>query len=106
MDEIKAQLLLAKCRGDEIWSIETCREEGIPQVWIDELSDAFESGFDSDRNTIYVESQKVNQYHGVQDLHLAFKLAEFLGVDCQAATQFSVSRTSQVSALKDAFEEL
>ena len=106
MDEIKAQMLLMKCNGNEIWSLDTCQLEGIPESWIEELQDAFESGFDADRNTIYVGDKVVNQYQGVQDLKLAYKLAEFLGVDSQQATQFCTSRTGQVTALQEAFEEL
>lgn len=105
MDAIKAQMLLMKCSGDEIWSVETCRSEGIPEQWIDELRDTFESGFNSDRNSIYVNNQLTNQYHGVLDLHLAYKLAEFLGVDWQAATQFALGRKAEVTAIKEAFEE-
>ena len=106
MNSIRAQSLLLQCRGDEIWSMETCRQQGVPDAWIDELVDAFESGYDADRNTIYENGQMVNQYHGVSDLQLAYKLAEYLGIDCQQATQFALSRQAQVTALKEAVEEL
>ena len=106
MNKVKAQILLMKCLGDEIWSIETCQKEGIPEQWITELRNTFESGFDTDRNTIYVDDKLTNQYHGILDLHLAYKLAEFLGVDCQAETQSSLGRRAEVKALQVAFEEL
>ena len=69
LDPIAAQLLLLKCTGDEIWSVETCQAAGVPQIWIDELVDCFESGYDTDRNTIYIdddltEEKMVNQYEG------------------------------------------
>ncbi len=105
MDEIKAQLMLLKCRGDEIWSVETCRTEGVPPQWIEELTDVYESGFDSDCNTIYENGRMVNQYEGVQDLRLAYKLAEFLGVDWQAVTQLAMTREGEVRAIKEAAEE-
>ena len=106
LSEIKAQMLLAKCNGDEIWSVETCREQGVPELWIDELADNFESGFDTDRNTIYTGNRMTNQYHGVLHLHLAYKLAEFLGVDWKTATQTALGRAAEVQAIKEAFEEM
>lgn len=98
-------MLLAKCCGDEIWSLEICRSEGIPEAWIEELQDSFESGFDTDRNTIYVDGEVVNQYHGLLDLHIAYKLAEYLGIDCNAETRNALGRRSEVQALQEAAEE-
>ena len=77
LNQIKALALLTECRGDEIWSVAYCEEAGVPQPWIEQLSDAFESGFKFDRDTIYVEGEVVNQYYGVSDRDIAFKLAEF-----------------------------
>jgi hypothetical protein len=101
-----AQLLLLKCSGDEIWNEETCRSEGIPQEWIDELIDNYESGYDTDRNTIYEHDQMVNHYRGVLDLHLAYKLAEFLGIDWRRATSGAVTRRAEVEALKAELDEI
>ena len=98
-------VLLARCRGDEIWSVDTCRREGVPETWIEELADAFESGFDHDRNTIYENRQQVNQYHGVPDLQLAIRLAEFLGVDTASLAPFPLDRRLQVRALQEAVDE-
>ena len=106
MNEIKAQVLLGKCVGDEIWSLEKCELEGIPKQWLEELQGAFESGFDHDRNTIYVENKMTNQYHGVLDLQIAYKCAEFLGIDWRTATQSALGRRAEVRALKEAFEEM
>ena len=103
---ITAQLLLLKCHGDEIWDLESCRVAGVPESWIDELTDTFESGFDSDRNTIYHQNQMVNHFHGVLDLHLAYKLAEFLGIDWQHATAAAIGRRAEVDAIKAELDEL
>ncbi len=105
MNRLKALVLLGKCRGDEIWPLELCRQEGVPEAWLSELADALESGFDSDRNTIYLNDQVVNQFHGVPDLLLAYKLAESLGIDTARATSTALSRTAQVQALKEAVDE-
>ena len=105
-DQIAAQMLLLKCTGDEIWNEETCRKEGVPELWIEELKDSFESGFDSDRNTIYYQDKLVNQFEGVLDLHLAFKLAEFLGIDWERATSSALGRRAQVDAIKAELDEL
>ena len=98
-------VLLSKCRGDEIWSVDTCRQEGVPEIWIEELADAYESGFDHDRNTIYENRQRVNQYHGVTDLQLAIRLAEFLGVDTASLAPFPLDRRARVQALQEAVDE-
>ena len=106
ISRLKAHQLLAKCRGDEIWSVETCQFEGVPDEWIEQLADATESGFDTDRDTLYVEEKVVNQYHGVQDLKLAFKIGEFLGVDTSEILYQAFGRIAQVQAIKEAVEEL
>ena len=106
MNPVSAQMLLLKCRGDEIWDEDACRVARIPEAWIDELKDRFESGFDSDRNSIYVDGKLVNQYEGISDLHLAYKLAEYLGIDWQRATSHAISRTAQVDAIKAEIDEL
>ena len=106
MNDLKAQILLMKCKGDEIWSLDACKAQGVPDSWIEELADTFESGFDNDQNRIYVDEKLTNQYHGVHDLSLAYKLAEYLGIDWKSATQFAIGRTHQVKAIQEAFEEL
>jgi len=106
MDSISAQMMLLKCKGDEIWDLETCRSVGVPESWIEELLDRFESGYDSDRNTIYHENKMVNQYEGVSDLKLAYKLAEYLGIDWQKASSSAISRCGIVAAIKSEIDEL
>ncbi len=106
LDPTTAQLLLLKCTGDEIWDENRCRQEGIPEIWIEELATNFESGFDTDRNTIYVEEKLVNQYRGILDLHLAYKLAEFLGIDWKRATFSSISRRGEVLAIQAELDEI
>ncbi len=106
ISRLKATMLLSECRGDEIWAVETCQQKGIPDAWIEELADTYESGFRSDRETIYDQNGLTNQYHGVRDLHLAYKLAEFLGVDSSRAAEFALSREAEVRALQEAVDEL
>ena len=98
-------MLLSECNGRDIWPIDLCREKGIPETWIEELADCFESGFQSDRQTIYKEDQIVNQFHGVHDLHLAYKLGDYLGVDVRQVTASALGRTAEVQAIKEAVEE-
>ena len=107
LDSISAQMLLLKCVGDEIWSEDTCRREGVPESWIESLSDNFESGFDRDSNTIYGEDGKLtNQYRGVSDLQLAYKLADLIGLDWRSATSLAMSRRAEVEAIKELLDEI
>lgn len=89
----------------EIWSVEHCRAKRIPDVWIEELSDSFESGFTTDRQTIYDEGKVVNQYHGVRDLDLAIRLGEYLGVDTERVTSVTFSPEAAVIAIREAIDE-
>jgi hypothetical protein len=106
LNSTSAQILLLNCVGDQIWDQQTCIEQGIPQIWFEELVENFESGFDSDRNTIYVNERVVNQYRGVSDLQIAFKLAEFLGIDWMRVTKTAIGRRAQVAAIKAELDEL
>ena len=105
LNRLKATILLSECNGRDIWPIDLCRQKGVPDAWIEELSDCFESGFQSDLQTIYKDDQVVNQFHGVQDFHLAYKLGEYLGVDVPAVTASVLGKTAEVQAIKEAFEE-
>jgi hypothetical protein len=98
----RALQLLTKCLGDEIWSVEHCRQSGIPDLWIEEMSDAFESGFQNDSQTIYVEREVTNQYHGVRDLDLAIRLSRSLGVDVDRILSTTPGQRAIVRALKEA----
>ena len=106
LSRLKAQILLAECHGDDIWSIDLCREKGIPNNWIEELVDGYESGFQSDRQTIYYEGEMVNQFEGIRDVDLCFKLAEFLGVNTNDIVPASPTRRAVVQSLQDAVDEL
>ena len=98
----RALALLTQCIGDEIWSVDFCRGQRVPEAWIEELCDAFESGYQSDRQTIYVEDQQVNQYHGVRDVDLALKLAKSMGLDVDRVTATALGRQGIVRAIKEA----
>lgn len=99
-------MILLKCTGEEIWDLQTCRNEGVPESWIEELRDCFESGFDRDSNSIYVADRLVNQYDGVHDLDLAFKLADYLGIDARPLTEHIAGRRAKVEAIKAELDEL
>jgi hypothetical protein len=105
LDRLKALMLLSECTGRDIWPVELCREKGIPETWIEELADSFESGFNSPLQTIYLDDRITNQFFGVQDLHLAYKLGEYLGVDTRHVTALVVGRTAEVRAIQEACEE-
>ncbi len=101
----KAYALISQCSGDEIWSVETCRQAGVPEAWIEEMADAFESGYRSDSQTIYVENAPTNQYHGVRDVDLAIRLGKVLGVDVDSIIPLAPSRQGVVRAIKEALME-
>ena len=105
LDRLKAQVLLDECTGDDIWAVELCKQKGIPAVWIEELTDAYESGFNSDRETIYYGERIVNQFEGVRDVDLAIRLAAYLGVDVEYVVASAFSRAAVVASLKEAVEE-
>lgn len=98
-------MLLDECRGDEIWPLELCRAKQLPDTWIEELSDCFESGFRADRETIYFEDRVVNQFHGLRDVDIAYRLAGFLGVDVHLTTVGALGPVAEVKALKEAVQE-
>ena len=94
--------LLAECTGDDIWSVQHCRARRVPESWITQLSDAFESGFDSDRQTIYTDRGVTNHYHGIRDVDLAIQLAQSMGIRVDANALARLSRARLVQAIKDA----
>ena len=101
----RALALLSECNGEQIWPLDHCRDRSIPEPWIDELSDAFESSFEHDRDTIYFNEKKVNQFHGIRDVDLAAKLGESLGIDVGRLQTQSLGRAALVAAIKDAVME-
>ena len=66
------------------------------------MSDAFESGYRSDHETIYVSDRATNQYHGVRDLDLAMRLGQTMGLDVERVTASVLGRRAMVEALKQA----
>lgn len=98
----RALAILDECRGDEIWSIEHCRERGVPEIWIEELSDTFESGFNRNSETIYWKGNVTNQFHGVHDVALATRVAQSMGIDVDRVTAMVLGRMAMVRAIKEA----
>ncbi len=96
----RALAILTECKGDEIWSVEHCLSRGVPQSWIDELVDTFESGFRTDRETIYIGDVKTNHYRGVRDVDLAIRLATTMGLDVDRVTALRLGRHGIVTAIK------
>lgn len=94
--------LLAECTGDDIWSVEHCRGRRVPEDWIERLADAYESGFDSDRHSIYTDDGLTNQYHGVRDVDLAIQIATAMGIRIDANSLARYGRARLVQAIKDA----
>ena len=105
LTRIQALQLLAECNGYDIWSTEYCQSRRVPEPWIEELGDCFESGFRHFRQTIHHEGQIVNQYQGVRDLDLAYKLAEFLGIDTRRVAGLALGPEAEVRSLKEAVDE-
>ncbi len=105
LTRLKALTLLSECTGDDIWSVEHCRLRGVPEVWIEDLVDCYESGFERSSQTIFVRNEVVNQYHGLRDIDLAIKLGEFLGVDVDSLNATSATRARLVHAIRQAIEE-
>ena len=83
----------------------TCLDSGVPQDWIDDLVDAFESGFHTDSSTIYVGESVTNQYQGVRDVDLAIRLGRQLGIDVDRVIATSLSSHAVVQAIVNAVME-
>jgi hypothetical protein len=97
--------LLTECTGDDIWSIEYCHQVRVPETWIAECADAYESGFDKDSNTIYYRDRIVNQFEGVRDVDIACMIGRQLGINIKALIESSFSRTDLVRKIREAIEE-
>ncbi len=98
-------MLLTECTGDDIWSIEYCRKRHVPDDWIDELQDAYESGFDSNNQTIYYRNELVNQFEGIRDVDLACKIGKLLKVNVARIVQQQICRAGVVREIREAIEE-
>jgi len=97
----RALAILMECRGDEIWSLDHCRQFGVPEQWIDELSDTYESGFRHDGQTIYWKGRVTNQFHGVHDVRLAIRVADSMGLDVDRVAATALGRMAIVNAIKE-----
>jgi hypothetical protein len=102
INQADAMFLLMQCTGRDIWSVEICREKRIPENWIVELADCFESGFANQRQSIFYDNQLVNQFHGVFDRDLAIKLAAQIGIDVAETIAMAASPEQEVAALQEA----
>lgn len=107
----RALALLSECTGETIWPVDHCEQRGVPRLWIDELAQPWESGFDNDRNTIYtgdlayIERRPTNQFFGVRDVDLAVHLGKELGVDVAQLAPHALGRSALVTAIKQAVME-
>lgn len=105
MDQLTALQLLDECTGDDIWSTEHCRLRKVPEAWIAELSENYESGFQTDADTIYLNGKVTNQYRGIRDVELAVKIAEFLGIELEFLQARALSPAHLVKLIREAVEE-
>ncbi len=105
LHRLSALSLLSECTGDDLWSIEYCQQRGVPAVWIEELADGFESNFQRESQSIYVDRKRVHQYEGVRDVDLACKLGEYLGVNVPRILNCSSERRRIVEQIREAIEE-
>lgn len=98
----RALALLTECTGDDIWSAQHCRQRGVPEAWLEELADAFESNPGQHSQTIFVGQDALNQYHGIRDVDLAIQIAKSMGMDVDRVTAMALGRRGIVQAIKDA----
>lgn len=103
LDRLKALMLLSECTGDDIWSLEYCYARGIPEPWLEELQDCFESNPQRESEAIYLGSSQINQYEGIRDVDLAMRLGEFLGVRVDSLVGHS--RRDLVRQIQQSVEE-
>ncbi len=101
----QALKLLTECTGDDIWSVEYCRKRQIPEDWIGELQDAYESGFESKDQTIYYRNEVVNQFEGIRDVDLACKIGHLLKVNVSRIVEQQNSRVGVVREIREAIED-
>jgi hypothetical protein len=97
--------LLSLCDGEEIWSIEYCRSQSVPERWVRELRNGYESGFADPTQTIYYDGRVVNQFEGVLAVDIAVRVAATLGVDMTRIAGHHLSREGIVRAIREQVEE-
>lgn len=96
---------LDECTGDDVWSLEHCRERGIPNSWIAELREIYESGFKEDNETLYYGGRRINQFEGILDATLADKIGQQFGINTKRLEEQAYSRSDFVRRVKEAIEE-
>lgn len=97
--------LLQLCDGEEIWSIDYCRRQKVPDRWIRELRGAYESGFADRSQTIYYEGKLVNQFEGILAVDIALRIASVLGIDADDILRSNPTREGIVHAIQERVEE-
>jgi hypothetical protein len=105
ISRIEALRLLELCDGEEIWSIDYCRRQRVPERWIREMRDAYESGFEDRSQTIFFDGQVVNQFEGILAVDIALRAATILGVNTSKILASSMGRNAVVRAIREAVEE-
>lgn len=105
LNRLKALTLLSECTGDDLWSVDHCQARGVPEAWVEELADCFESSFRNNSQTIFVQNRPVNHFHGIRDVDLAVKLGAYLGVNVEQLKETTATRARLVSAIRQAVEE-
>ncbi len=105
MNELTALKLLSECTGDDIWSLQHCRERRVPQDWLDELADCFESNPQIDSETIYYRESATNQFEGIRDVDLARRIATFLRIELADLEQRALNRQHLVRLIQESAEE-
>jgi hypothetical protein len=102
LSQQRALALLAECHGDHLWSLDHCRQRGVPEPWIDALGDGFESNPARHSQSIFTDQGSVNQYEGIRDVDLAQRLGRHLGVDVANVTATCLTRRGIVLAIQQA----
>lgn len=97
--------LLQLCDGEEIWSVDYCRRQKVPERWIQDLRNAYESGFADNSETIYYGGRIVNQFEGILAVDVAVRSARILGFDPKDILQTHLSREAIVRAIQERIEE-
>lgn len=97
--------LLQECTGDTIWPVDYARARRVPEAWIEQFRDSFESGFQSDTQTIYTEDSVTNQFHGIRDVDLVRAIAIDFGMSIEQYESVSLSRRDFVNRIRTAIEE-
>jgi hypothetical protein len=97
--------LLSLCDGEEIWSIAYCRAQGVPDRWVKDLRDAYESGFLDRSQTIVYQGRPINHFEGVLAVDLAVRIAGALGVEVRSILERYRDRSTIVRAIQEQVEE-